>query len=95
MHCFYSRNAVFEPFYDVFGLSQTLMMFQDYLNPNFSWKNLFEPYPYVNTYTWFTKIHLSAANQENLSNWVGWVKSRFRCLLIKVRTSIFGSTLSV
>jgi len=70
-------------------------IFQDYLKLNFSWKDLFELYPYANTYTWFTKIHLSAANQEDLSDWVGWVKSRFRCLLIKVRTSHFGSTLSI
>ncbi|KAL1211863.1 Nuclear poly(A) polymerase 3 [Cardamine amara subsp. amara] len=62
---------------------------KDYLKPNFSWKNLFEPYPYANTYTWFAKIHLSAANQEDLSVWVGWVKSRFRCLLIKIE-EVYG-----
>ncbi|CAN8260251.1 unnamed protein product [Cochlearia groenlandica] len=60
-----------------------------YLNPNFTWKNLFEPYPYADTYTWFVKIHLSAANQDELSDWVGWVKSRFRCLLIKIE-EVFG-----
>ncbi|XP_020887452.1 nuclear poly(A) polymerase 3 isoform X2 [Arabidopsis lyrata subsp. lyrata] len=62
---------------------------KDYLKPNFSWKNLFELYPYENTYTWFTKIHLSAANQEDLSDWVGWVKSRFRCLLSKIE-EVYG-----
>ncbi|XP_019093833.1 PREDICTED: nuclear poly(A) polymerase 3-like [Camelina sativa] len=62
---------------------------KDYSKPNFSWKNLFEPYPYVNTYTWFIKIHLSAANQEDLSNWVGWVKSRFRCLMLKIE-EVYG-----
>ncbi|AEE74415.1 poly(A) polymerase 3 [Arabidopsis thaliana] len=62
---------------------------KDYLKLNFSWKDLFELYPYANTYTWFTKIHLSAANQEDLSDWVGWVKSRFRCLLIKIE-EVYG-----
>jgi|APAra0007618257_1042622.scaffolds.fasta_scaffold11045_1 hypothetical protein len=43
-----------------------------------------------------THVHLSAANQEHLS---GWVKSRFRCLLIKLPTShllvqLFGDTKS-
>ncbi|CAH2054792.1 unnamed protein product [Thlaspi arvense] len=60
-----------------------------YLEPNFSWKNLFEPYPYASTYAWFAKIHLSAATQEDLSDWVGLVKSRFRCLLIKIE-QVFG-----
>lgn len=57
---------------------------QGYLKHGFNWNSLFEPYPYATTYAWFVKIHLSASNEEDLSDWVGWVKSRFRSLLIKV-----------
>ncbi|KAJ4893038.1 Nuclear poly(A) polymerase 3 [Raphanus sativus] len=64
-------------------------LMKDYLKPSFNWTSLFEPYPYATTYAWFVKIHLSADNQEGLSDWVGWVKSRFRCLLIKIE-EVFG-----
>ncbi|KAL0744257.1 hypothetical protein Bca4012_085770 [Brassica carinata] len=64
-------------------------LMKGYLKPSFNWKSLFEPYPYATTYAWFVKIHLSAANQEDLSDWVGWVKSRFRSLLIKIE-EVFG-----
>ncbi|KAJ0234152.1 Nuclear poly(A) polymerase 3 [Hirschfeldia incana] len=59
------------------------------MKPSFNWNSLFEPYPYATTYGWFVKIHLSASNQEDLSDWVGWVKSRFRSLLIKIE-EVFG-----
>ncbi|XP_013587675.1 PREDICTED: nuclear poly(A) polymerase 3 [Brassica oleracea var. oleracea] len=60
-----------------------------YLKHGFNWNSLFEPYPYATTYAWFVKIHLSASNEEDLSDWVGWVKSRFRSLLIKIE-EVFG-----
>ncbi|KAF8085143.1 hypothetical protein N665_0678s0003 [Sinapis alba] len=45
-------------------------LMKDYLKPSFNWKSLFEPYPYATTYAWFVKIHLSASNQEDLSDWI-------------------------
>ncbi|EOA32034.1 hypothetical protein CARUB_v10015278mg [Capsella rubella] len=89
-HQFCNSNITRSTFYKIMAeFLRGHNVTKDYLNPNFSWKNLFEPYPYANTYTWFTKIHLSAANQEDLSNWVGWVKSRFRCLLLKIE-EVYG-----
>ncbi|GKV37891.1 hypothetical protein SLEP1_g45860 [Rubroshorea leprosula] len=52
--------------------------------PNFDWENIFEPFPYSKKYMRFIKIYVSAANQDDLGDWVGWVKSRFRFLLIKL-----------
>lgn len=60
---------------------------QDLLKSDFDWHNLLEPFPYTKKYTRFIKIFLSASKQDELGEWVGWVKSRFRCLLSKV--SIF------
>uniref|UniRef100_A0A5B7BTP8 polynucleotide adenylyltransferase n=1 Tax=Davidia involucrata TaxID=16924 RepID=A0A5B7BTP8_DAVIN len=59
-------------------------MMRDLLGPDFDWSNLFEPFPYSKKYTRFVKICLSASDQDELGDWVGWVKSRFRCLLVKL-----------
>ncbi|KAI5579476.1 hypothetical protein BDE02_08G091300 [Populus trichocarpa] len=45
---------------------------------------IFEPFPYSTNYTRFVKIYLSAPDQDELGDWVGWVKSHFRCLLLKL-----------
>ncbi|KAK6913659.1 Poly(A) polymerase, central domain, partial [Dillenia turbinata] len=52
--------------------------------PHFNWKNIFEPFPYLESYTEFLKISLSALDHDMLGDWVGWVKSRFRTLLLKI-----------
>ncbi|KAK1436325.1 hypothetical protein QVD17_02104 [Tagetes erecta] len=57
---------------------------QDLLKSQFDWRNLFEPYPYSKFYQQFLKICLSTSNEEELGDWVGWVKSRFRGLLVKL-----------
>ncbi|XVF66078.1 hypothetical protein PTKIN_Ptkin10aG0005300 [Pterospermum kingtungense] len=57
---------------------------KDLLKSNFDWHNILEPFPYTKKYTRFIKIFLSASKQEELGQWVGWVKSRFRCLLSKL-----------
>ncbi|KAF7146461.1 hypothetical protein RHSIM_Rhsim04G0241500 [Rhododendron simsii] len=57
---------------------------QDLLRPVFDWGCLFEPFPYAKKYTRFVKICLSASDQDELGEWVGWVKSRFRSLLVKL-----------
>ncbi|KAH7843463.1 hypothetical protein Vadar_016899 [Vaccinium darrowii] len=54
------------------------------LRPDFDWACLFEPFPYTKKYTRFVKICLSASGQDELGEWVGWVKSRFRSLLVKL-----------
>lgn len=57
---------------------------KDILKPDFDWSSVFEQFPYSKRYTRFVKICLSASDQEGLGDWVGWVKSRFRCLLLKL-----------
>ncbi|KAK9288517.1 hypothetical protein L1049_016976 [Liquidambar formosana] len=59
-------------------------MTKDILRSDFDWSSIFEPFPYSKKYSRFVKIYLSASNQDELGDWVGWVKSRFRCLLVKV-----------
>ncbi|XP_021906759.1 nuclear poly(A) polymerase 3 [Carica papaya] len=57
---------------------------KDRLTPDFNWQNIFTPFPYSKVYARFLKIYLSASSQDELGDWVGWVKSRFRCLLVKL-----------
>lgn len=57
---------------------------QDLLDSRFDWRNLFERYPYSKNYQQFLKISLSTCKQDELGDWIGWVKSRFRCLLVKL-----------
>lgn len=60
------------------------MITKNILRTDSSWSMLFELFPYSKSYWWFVKISLSTMNRDDLSNWVGWVKSRFRCLLLKL-----------
>jgi poly(A) polymerase len=60
------------------------LVLQDILKLDFDWGSIFEPFPYTKKYTRFVKIYLSATKKDELGDWVGWVKSRFRCLLVKV-----------
>lgn len=57
---------------------------KDILRPDFSWSILFDPFPYAKKYAQFVKICLSASNHDELRGWVGWVKSRFRSVLVKL-----------
>ncbi|KAL5983446.1 hypothetical protein ACLOJK_017532 [Asimina triloba] len=52
--------------------------------PDFEWSDLFDPYPYSKRYNRFVKIFLGAPDEEELRDWLGWVKSRFRSLLLKL-----------
>lgn len=54
------------------------------MRPDFDWHFLFESFPYSKKYARFVKVFLSASNQDELGDWVGWVKSRFRSLILKV-----------
>lgn len=57
---------------------------RDLMRPDFDWHFLFEPFPYSKKYARFVKVFLSASNQDELGDWVGWVKSRFRSLILKL-----------
>ncbi|KAG6731546.1 hypothetical protein I3842_01G133700 [Carya illinoinensis] len=57
---------------------------RDLLKPDFDWGSVFEHFPYPKEYTRFVKIYLSASDQDDLGDWVGWVKSRFCSLLTKL-----------
>ncbi|KAL5782097.1 hypothetical protein ACOSP7_007126 [Xanthoceras sorbifolium] len=57
---------------------------RDLWRPDFDWHILFEPFPYSRKYARFVKVYLSASNQDELGDWVGWVKSRFRSLILKL-----------
>lgn len=63
------------------------LLLQDLLKPDFDWGSIFEPYPYSKKHSRFFKIYLSASEQDELGDWVGWVKSRFRSLIVKVSGS--------
>ncbi|RWR76419.1 nuclear polyA polymerase 3 [Cinnamomum micranthum f. kanehirae] len=52
--------------------------------PDFKWSNLFDPFPYTPRYRRLARIFLSAPDDDGLRDWVGWVKSRFRSLLLKL-----------
>ncbi|XP_072961678.1 nuclear poly(A) polymerase 3 isoform X1 [Typha angustifolia] len=51
---------------------------------DFEWSCLFEAFPYGTKYAHFVQIVLAAPNVDELRDWVGWVKSRFRSLLLKL-----------
>ncbi|WCJ23270.1 poly(A) polymerase 3 [Euphorbia peplus] len=57
---------------------------KDVLKPDFVWKSVFDPFPYTKKYSRFVKVFLAASHQDELADWVGWVKSRLRCLLLKL-----------
>lgn len=51
------------------------------------WTWLFEPFPYATTYGQFLRIALCAPTSEELHDWAGWVKSRFRYLILKLESN--------
>lgn len=57
---------------------------KEYLTQDFDWACLFETFPYGKMYTRFVKICLSAFDEDGLGEWTGWIKSRFRTLLVKL-----------
>lgn len=57
-----------------------------------NWDALFEPYQFFEAYKNYLQIDISAANDDDLRNWKGWVESRLRQLTLKV--VICSSTLS-
>ncbi|KAL2921075.1 Nuclear poly(A) polymerase 3 [Bienertia sinuspersici] len=59
---------------------------RDILRPDFDWIALFEPYGnmYRKLYSRFLKIYLLADVKDELGDWIGWVKSRFPSLILKL-----------
>ncbi|XP_020599021.1 nuclear poly(A) polymerase 3 [Phalaenopsis equestris] len=51
---------------------------------DFQWCHLFNHFPYSEHYQYFVRICLSAPDEDELQDWVGWIKSRFRGLLLKL-----------
>ncbi|KAM0895315.1 hypothetical protein ACQ4PT_023897 [Festuca glaucescens] len=60
---------------------------KDLWRHDFEWTCLFEPFPYVTTYKYFLCIALCASTSEELQDWAGWVKSRFRYLILKLESN--------
>ncbi|OEL30644.1 Nuclear poly(A) polymerase 3 [Dichanthelium oligosanthes] len=63
-----------------------LFLPQDIRTTDFDWSWLFAPFPYGARYKCFLRIVLSSPMAEELRDWVGWVKSRFRNLLLKLES---------
>ncbi|KAG1334839.1 nuclear poly(A) polymerase 1 [Cocos nucifera] len=42
------------------------------------WNKLFEPYPFFESYKHYLEIDITAANEDDLRKWKGWVESRLR-----------------
>ncbi|GAV78574.1 LOW QUALITY PROTEIN: PAP_RNA-bind domain-containing protein/PAP_central domain-containing protein, partial [Cephalotus follicularis] len=59
-------------------------MTRDILRPDFDWHSVFETFPYLKKYARFVKIYLSTSDKSELGDWIGWLRSRFRCLLVKL-----------
>ncbi|PAN49963.1 hypothetical protein PAHAL_9G488300 [Panicum hallii] len=59
---------------------------KDTRTTDFDWSWLFAPFPYGARYKCFLRIFLSAPMAEELRDWVGWVKSRFRNLILKLES---------
>lgn len=54
------------------------------------WDKLFEPYPFFESYKNYLQIDISAANDDDLRNWKGWVESRLRQLTLKIERHTFN-----
>ncbi|XP_020598321.1 nuclear poly(A) polymerase 1 [Phalaenopsis equestris] len=54
------------------------------------WSTLFEPYPFFEAYKNYLEIDITAANEDDLRKWKGWVESRLRTLILKIERYTFG-----
>lgn len=54
------------------------------------WSALFEPYPFFEAYKNYLEIDITAANEDDLRKWKGWVESRLRMLTLKIERHTFG-----
>ncbi|CAN6169293.1 unnamed protein product [Urochloa humidicola] len=65
-------------------LTRGYALTKDPLRHDFEWTWLFEPFPYVEKHQQFLRIALCAPTFAELHDWAGWVKSRFRFLILKM-----------
>ncbi|CAD6222429.1 unnamed protein product [Miscanthus lutarioriparius] len=65
-------------------LTRGYALTRDPLRHDFQWTWLFEPFPYDQKYQQFLRIALCAPTFAELRDWAGWVKSRFRILILKL-----------
>ncbi|XP_010916255.1 nuclear poly(A) polymerase 1 isoform X2 [Elaeis guineensis] len=54
------------------------------------WNKLFAPYPFFEAYKHYLEIDITAANEDDLRKWKGWVESRLRTLTLKIERHTFG-----
>lgn len=54
------------------------------------WSNLFEPHPFFESYKNYLEIDITAADEDDLRNWKGWVESRLRKLTLMIEKHTFG-----
>ncbi|KAL3682811.1 hypothetical protein R1sor_000833 [Riccia sorocarpa] len=54
------------------------------------WSKLFEPNQFFDTYKNYLQIDITAADDDDLRRWKGWVESRLRQLTLKIERHTFG-----
>ncbi|KAL2611523.1 hypothetical protein R1flu_023215 [Riccia fluitans] len=54
------------------------------------WSKLFEANQFFDTYKNYLQIDITAANDDDLRKWKGWVESRLRQLTLKIERHTFG-----
>ncbi|CAN6219992.1 unnamed protein product [Urochloa humidicola] len=65
-------------------LTRGYALTKDPLRHDFEWTWLFESFPYAEKHQQFLRIALCAPTFAELRDWAGWVKSRFRFLILKM-----------
>uniref|UniRef100_K4A318 polynucleotide adenylyltransferase n=1 Tax=Setaria italica TaxID=4555 RepID=K4A318_SETIT len=77
-----SVNGLFIVFFQTFA--HWPWQVPDPLRHGFEWTWLFESFPYAEKHHQFLRIALCAPTFAELRDWAGWVKSRFRFLILKL-----------
>eukprot|EP00249_Psilotum_nudum_P024513 c29207_g1_i1 orf=528-2630(+) len=54
------------------------------------WSSIFEVYPFFDSYRNYLQIDISAADEDDLRTWKGWVESRLRQLTLKIERDTYG-----
>ncbi|CAN6206512.1 unnamed protein product [Urochloa humidicola] len=77
-----SINGLFIVFFQTFA--HWHWQVPDPLRHDFEWSWLFESFPYAEKHQQFLRIALCSPTFTELRDWAGWVKSRFRFLILKM-----------
>lgn len=59
------------------------------------WSKLFESNQFFDTYKNYLQIDITAADDDDLRKWKGWVESRLRQLTLKVATLPYPTLSSI